>query len=54
MVVITDGESTYDSELTLPYAEEARNQGIVILSIGVSSSINVDEVKKMSSSPQST
>ena len=29
-IVITDGRSTYDSNLTIPYAEEAKRRGIEI------------------------
>ena len=29
-IVITDGRSTYDSNLTIPYAEQAKRRGIHI------------------------
>ena len=30
-IVITDGRSTYDSNLTVPYAQEAKRRGIRII-----------------------
>jgi len=32
-IVITDGRSTYDSNLTIPYAEEAKRRGIHIIGL---------------------
>jgi len=32
-IVITDGRSTYDSNLTIPYAEEAKRRGIKIIGL---------------------
>ena len=38
-IVITDGESTRDQHLTLPYATEAKDKGITILAIGVTEEV---------------
>jgi len=32
-IVITDGRSTYDHNLTIPYAEEAKRRGIRMLGL---------------------
>jgi len=32
-IVITDGRSTYDSNLTIPYAEEAKRRGIHVIGL---------------------
>ena len=39
------GISTYDTELTIPEAITARSKGIVIYSIGITSSINEQELR---------
>jgi len=36
-IVITDGRSTYDSNLTIPYAEEAKRRGIKIIGLYIAS-----------------
>jgi hypothetical protein len=47
-VVITDGESTYDKELTLQSAASLRNERDVrIFTVGITNLINIDEVKRM-------
>lgn len=51
-IVLTDGESKVNPEKTIPEAERARASGIDILSIGIGSSINEDELRRMSSEPQ--
>ena len=52
MILITDGESTFDNDRTISDAMAARDAGVKILSIGVTSRVNVDEVKGISSNPQ--
>lgn len=51
-IILTDGESKVKPERTIPEAERAREAGIDIISIGIGSSINEDELKGMSSKPQ--
>ena len=52
MILITDGESTFDNDRTISDAEAARKAGVKILSIGVTRRISVTEVKGISSEPQ--
>ena len=47
-----DGKSTYDSDLTIPEAEQARIEGIQIFVIGVTENIDEPELRGMSSMPQ--
>lgn len=51
-IVITDGKSTYDNQSTIPEAMAARADGIQIFAVGVTASIDVEEVMLMSSLPQ--
>ena len=55
-IVITDGISTYDKELTIPEAETARNKGITIYAVGVTDAATTgagrQELSLMSSLPQ--
>lgn len=48
-IVITDGKSTYDHNLTLPYANEAKRAGITIVVIGVGDLIEQEELDGMAS-----
>ena len=49
-VVITDGVSTVDPDLTLPYAAAARADGIKMIAVGVTDSVNLDELNGIASS----
>ena len=51
-IVITDGESNYDPEDTIPEAEAARAAGIQVYVVGITNEVNVDELRMMSSEPQ--
>jgi len=51
-IVITDGVSTYDADRTIPEAQSARDQGIKIYSVGVTTAIDENELRQMSSDPQ--
>lgn len=51
-IVITDGESNVDDQRTVPDAQEARNRGIMIYTMGVTNAINENEIRQISSSPQ--
>ena len=51
-IVLTDGVSTINRELTISEAEAARAAGIRIFSIGVTNDINEDEIRAISSLPQ--
>jgi collagen type VI alpha len=48
-IVITDGESTYDHNKTIPYAQEAKNEGILMISIGVGDKVSKDELEGIAS-----
>lgn len=51
-VVITDGKSTYDSDRTIIIAEDLRQDMVDVISIGITDSIDVNELKAISSLPQ--
>ena len=51
-LVVTDGQSTIDPELTLPDAKTARDAGIRIYSLGVTADVDEAEVQGISSQPQ--
>ena len=51
-IVITDGVSTWDKNLTIPEAETARLKGIQIVSVGVTDKVDEGELREMSSLPQ--
>lgn len=51
-VVITDGKSTWDHEKTVPYAEDLRRDGVEVITIGITNSVDENELKAMSSLPQ--
>jgi collagen type VI alpha len=43
-IVITDGASNRDANLTIPYANEAKQAGIAMFAIGVGDKVNKDEL----------
>jgi len=49
-IIVTDGRSTWDHEKTVPYAIDAKNQGIIIFTVGATDSIDVRELVEMASS----
>jgi len=49
LVVVTDGVSTYDHNLTIPYANEAKAAGINIVVVGVGKLTDPNELKAMAS-----
>ena len=51
-ILITDGASNIESEQTIPEAEAAREDGILIFSIGVNAFDSEEEIKLVSSQPQ--
>lgn len=51
-IVITDGKSTFDSDKTLPIAEDLKNDGVEIISVGITNSVDLTEIKGISSIPQ--
>ena len=50
-IVLTDGASNMRSENTIPMAERAKNNGINIISVGVTEGINLVELKAIASDP---
>ncbi len=51
-IVLTDGESTFSRENTLPYALDAQNQGVVMYAVGITNNVNEIEVQGISSQPR--
>ena len=51
-IIITDGVSTWDKDRTIPDAIDARNDGIKIISVGITNAIDENELRQMSSMPQ--
>ena len=51
-IVITDGASTVNPELTIPRAIQARREDINIVSIGITDKVNLTELRLISSEPQ--
>ena len=51
-IIITDGVSTINKESTIPEAERARDRGITVFSIGITTAIDENELRMMSSQPQ--
>ena len=50
-IIITDGRSS-DNAMTISEAIDARNDGIDIVSVGISHGVDENELRQMSSSPQ--
>ena len=48
-VVITDGESNENQDKTIPYADDAKDDGITVLVVGITSEVNEAELKGISS-----
>lgn len=48
-IVMTDGKSTYDANYTIPYANEAKRSGIIIVVIGVGDKTDRDELEAIAS-----
>ena len=51
-IIITDGVSTINKENTIPEARSARDDGIRVLSVGITNNVDVNELREMSSEPQ--
>ena len=51
MIVVTDGESTYQRNMTIPEAMRAQGQGIFVFAIGVTDEVNIQEVMGIASPP---
>lgn len=52
-IVLSDGKSNVDSDLTISKAEAARNSGIRVVSVGMGSNVNPGELEGMASEPAS-
>ncbi len=50
-VVITDGQSNVNREMTIPTATALRESGATVYAVGVGSSINMAELDAIASSP---
>ena len=51
-VVITDGESNRDADRTIPEANLAKSDGIVMFSLGIGREISMDELVGIANSPR--
>jgi len=49
MIIITDGESSYDKEKTIPYANEAKAAGTLVIVLGVGNKTSQAELNGMAS-----
>ena len=52
-IVITDGKSIVDSDKTIPYAEEVKEDGITLLAVGVGPEIDEVELRGIASDENS-
>ena len=52
LIAITDGKSTFDSERTIPIAEDLRRDGVQIVAVGITNSVDENELRGISSRPQ--
>ena len=50
-ILLTDGVSNEDEDQTLLVAQQAKDEGIEIISIGIGYAINEEEIKDISSAP---
>jgi len=53
MVVITDGASTYDKQFTVPYANEAKAAGTMVIAVGVGNQTDPAELKAIAGTSKS-
>ena len=51
-IVITDGKSTFDNASTIPNAQDLKRDGVQVLRVGVTNSMDENELKGLSSLPQ--
>lgn len=49
MIIITDGESTYDHDFTIPYAQQCIASGDLLISIGVGDKVSKPELEGIAS-----
>lgn len=52
MIVVTDGQSTQSSHMTIPEANNAKQNGIEIYSVGIGEYVNIAEIDGMASDPK--
>ena len=50
-IVITDGKSREDANLTIPEADKARSRNIKMFAIGIGDSISIDELRGIGDKP---
>ena len=51
-IIITDGKSTFDNDRTIPIAEDLKRDAVQIVSVGVTNSVDENELRGLSSVPQ--
>ena len=49
-IVITDGESNVNEQLTIPMAKSAQDEGIRMIAVGVTNNVNLQELRGIASS----
>ena len=47
-MIITDGESNINEADTIPNANRAKNAGIILMAMGITNAVNVDELRRIS------
>ena len=52
LIAITDGKSTFDNTRTVPIAEDLRGDGVNIVAVGITNSVDEAELRAISSRPQ--
>ena len=51
-IIITDGKSTFDNDKTIPIAEDLRRDGVFLVAVGITNSVDENELRGISSLPQ--
>ena len=52
LIAITDGKSTFDNDRTIPIAEDLQRDGVNIVAVGITNSVDENELRGISSQPQ--
>ena len=52
LILLTDGVSNIDQSRTVPEALAAKNRGITIFAVGITNSVNQEEIRDISTNPQ--
>ena len=52
-IVITDGESNYDPDMTIPEANNARDSGVIMFAVGIGDQVSQNELIGIGNTPSS-